>query len=153
MAPAAAELVLPTTLMTELRLLWRSGSARIAVQAERPEAARALLPLIPSIAVGEHVRALHVNATGEGGTVYTLRAGPDDGFAESIATYELDAVTIDLPAHGYPMHGLLRAAPLALALLHEGVEHTPLDEWGVNWLLTISGEPGGFIWNLRALHR
>ena len=153
LAPAAAELVLPTTLMTELRLLWRSGSARIAVQADRPEAARALLPLIPSIAVGEHVRALHVNETGEGGMVYTLRGLHSDAFAETVATYELDAITLDLPAQGYPLHGLLRAAPLALILLHESLDETPTQDWGVNWLLTISGEPGGFTWQLRALHR
>ncbi|HSK21084.1 MAG TPA: hypothetical protein VK912_18145 [Longimicrobiales bacterium] len=153
LAAAAAELVLPTTLMTELRLLWRSGSSRIAVQAERLESARALLPLIPSIAVGEHVRALHVNETGEGGSVYTLRGEQSDAFAESVATYELDAITIDLPAEGYPLRGLLRAAPLALILMHEPLDETPTQEWGVNWLLTISGEPGRFTWQLRALHR
>ncbi|MBR9990837.1 MAG: hypothetical protein KFH98_13835 [Gemmatimonadetes bacterium] len=153
LAPAAAELVLPTTLMTELRLLWRAGSARIAVEAERPEAARALLPLIPSIAVGDEVRALHVNSTGEGGSVYTLAGDRNDAFAESVASYELDAITIDLPHEGYPLHGLLRAAPLALILLHEPLDETPTQEWGVNWLLTIAGEPGGFTWQLRALHR
>jgi hypothetical protein len=153
MAPASAELILPPTLMTELRLLWRSGSARIAVEAERLETARALLPLIPSIAVGEHVRAVHVNSTGEGGTVYTLRAEHEDSFAESVATYELDAITIDLPSDGYPLHGLLRTAPLALILLHDPVDASPTQEWGVNWLLTISGEPGSFAWQLRALHR
>lgn len=153
LAPAAAELVLPPTLMTELRLLWRSGSARIAVQAERRESARALLPLIPSIAVGEHVRALHVNETGEGGSVYTLRGEQSDTFAETVATYELDAITLDLPAEGYPLRGLLRAAPLALILMHEPLDETPTQDWGVNWLLTISGEPGRFTWQLRALHR
>ena len=153
LAPAAAELVLPTTLMTELRLLWRSGSARIAVYAERPESARALLPLIPSVAVGEQVRSLHVNATGEGGSVYTLRGEQDDAFAETVAMYELDAVTIDLPAADYPLRGLLRAAPLALVLLQQPLAETPTDDWGINWLLTISGEPGGFTWLLRAVHR
>jgi hypothetical protein len=153
MAPASADLVLPTTLMTELRLLWRSGSARIAVAAERLEIARALLPLIPSIAVGEHVRAVHVNSTGEGGTVYTLRGESTDAFAESVATYELDAITIDLPSVGYPLHGLLRAAPLALILMHDPLEASPTQDWGVNWLLSISGDPGGFAWQLRALHR
>ena len=153
LAPAAAELVLPTTLMTELRLLWRSGSARIAVRAERPESARALLPLIPSIAVGEHVRALHVNTSGEGGSVYTLRAEDNDSFAETVASYELDAITLDLPAEGYPVRSLLRAAPLALVLLQEPLDEIPTQDWGVNWLLTISGEPGGFTWQLRALHR
>jgi type IV pilus assembly protein PilB len=153
LAPAAAELVLPTTLMTELRLLWRSGSARIAVQAERPEAARALLPLIPSVAVGEHVRALHVNQTGEGGSVYTLRGETGEAFAETVAAYELDAITIDLPAEGYPLQGLLRAAPLGLILLPQPLDEMPALDWGVNWLLSISGEPGGFTWQLRALHR
>ncbi|HEX6309102.1 MAG TPA: hypothetical protein VFZ69_12985 [Longimicrobiales bacterium] len=151
-APAAAEILLPATLMTELRLLWRSGAARIAVEAERIEAARALLPLIPSLAVGEQVRAVHVNETGEGGSAYTLRAGRDDAFAELLAGYELDAVTIDLPAEGYPVRGLLRAAPLGLLLLHAPDARLPAD-WGVNWLLTITGEPGAFTWHLRALHR
>jgi hypothetical protein len=153
LAPAAAELVLPTTLMTELRLLWRSGAARIAVSAERTEAARALLPLIPPTSVGEHVRSLHMNETGEGGLVYTLRAEPGDAFAELVATYELDAITIDLPTEGYPLHALLHAAPLAMILLREPAQQVPTAEWGVNWLLTIAGEPGGFSWQLRALHR
>lgn len=153
LAPASAELLLPPTLMTELRLLWRSGKARVAVEAERIESARALLPLIPALAVGEHVRAAHINVTGEGGSAYTLAGEQNDAFAEIVATYELDAVTIDLPADGYPIRGLLRAAPLALLLLHAAGEYDTARDWGVNWLLTISGEPGGFAWNLRPLHR
>jgi hypothetical protein len=152
-APAAAELLLPPTLMTELRLLWRSGAARIAVHAERAETTRALLPLIPALAVGEHVRAVHVNTTGEGGSAYTLRGEPEESFADIVATYELDAITIDLPEQGYPLHGLLRAAPLSLMLLQHGEASGRTRDWGVNWLLSITGEPGSFGWQLRALNR
>lgn len=152
LAPAAAEILLPPTLVTELRLLWRSGAARVAVVAERIEAARALLPLLPSLVVGEQVRAAHVNDTGEAGSAYTLRALPDDSFAELIAGYDLDAITIDLPVDGYPVRGLLRAAPLALVLLPNAETAVPA-AWDVKWLLTITGEPGAFVWHLRALHR
>jgi hypothetical protein len=152
-APAAAEILLPPSLMTELRLLWRSGAARIAVHADRLEAARALLPLIPALAVGEHVRAVHVNETGEGGSAYTLRGETSEAFAAALASYELDAITIDLPGTEYPLHGLLRAAPLSLMLLDEDEQTARTREWGVNWLLTITGEPGAFGWQLRALNR
>jgi hypothetical protein len=152
-APAAAQILIPTALLTELRLLWRSGAARIAVKAERVEAARALLPLLPSYAVGEHVRAVHVNETGEGGTAYTLRADPGEAFAESLADYALDAITIDLPSSGFAVRALLRAAPLTLFLLRDAETRDIVEQWDANWLLTISGEPGGFFWNLRALHR
>jgi type IV pilus assembly protein PilB len=150
-AAASAELVLPPTLVTELRLLRRSGSARVGVQAHQVETARALLPLLPSLVVGEHVRSIHVNATGEGGSAYALRAEPTDVFAETIATYEMDAITIDLPLTGYPIRGLLRTAPLAFMLLPESDARTAR-HLGVNWLLTISGEPGSFTWDLHALH-
>jgi hypothetical protein len=150
-APASADLVLPPTLVTELRLLRRSGSARIGVQAHQLEAARALLPLLPSLVVGEHVRSIHVNASGEGGSAYVLRAAPTDVFAETIAAYEMDAITIDLPLKDYPIRGLLRTAPLAFMLLPEP-DALAARILGVNWLLTISGEPGSFTWDLHALH-
>jgi hypothetical protein len=51
------------------------------------------------------------------------------------------------------VRSLLRAAPLALILLQQPLDETPTQDWNVNWLLTISGEPGGFTWQLRALHR
>lgn len=152
-APAAAEILLPPTLMVELRLLWRSGAARIGVSAPRLETARALLPLIPALAVGEHVRAAHINETGEGGSAYTLRADRSDDFAEVVATYGLDAITIDLPLDDYPIRALLRAAPLALLLLRDDEHRARARDSGLNWLLTITGEPGSFGWQLRALNR
>jgi len=150
-ATASADIVLPPTLVTELRLLRRSGSARVGVQAHHLETARALLPLLPSLVVGEHVRSILVNATGEGGSAYALRAEPTDVFAETIAAYEMDAITIDLPLTEYPIRGLLRTAPLAFMLLPE-LDARAAGNLGVNWLLTISGEPGSFTWDLHALH-
>ncbi|HUF50085.1 MAG TPA: hypothetical protein VMN60_04595 [Longimicrobiales bacterium] len=154
-APVAvsAEIVLPPTLITELRLLWRAGSARVGVSALQIDLARALLPVIPSLALGEHVRAAHINESGEAGSMYTLRAAADDAFPDMVAGYELDALTVDLPVHGFPVRALLRGAPLTLMLLDEPEERAAPGDWGLNWLLTIAGQPGNYSWDLRALHR
>jgi hypothetical protein len=151
-AVAAASIVLPPSLVTELRLLWRGGSARVGVGAARIDVARAVLPMLPVLGLGEHVRAAHVNASGEG-VSYTIRAEGHAGFADLVASYELDALTIDLPVDGYAVRELLRAAPLSFMLLDEPEERAAPGDWGLNWLLTIFGQPGNHTWDLRALHR
>jgi hypothetical protein len=152
-AAAAARIELPTSLITELQLLWRGGSARVGVGAARVEVARAVLPLLPSLGLGAHSRAVHIDAEGEGAATCTVRAGRDPAFAATVASYELDALTIDLPAEGYPVRELLRAAPLTFLLLDEPEERAAPGDWGINWLLTIAGQPGSYAWDLRALHR
>jgi hypothetical protein len=100
------------------------------------------------------VRAAHVNDSGSAvAGVYTLRAEGNDVFADDVASYELDAITIDLPITGYPVRALLRAAPLCFMILDEPEERSAPGEWGINWLLTILGQPGSYAWDLRALHR
>lgn len=143
---------LPPNVGTELRLLARSGKARVGVGSMQVETARALLPLLPSLALGDQVRAAHINESGSGPASYTVRAERDAGFADLVSAYELDALTVDLPAQGYPVQKLLRAAPIAFMILDEPEERAAPGDWGINWLLTISGQPGSYAWDLRALH-
>ena len=154
-APVAVstEVVLPPTIVTELRLLWRAGSARVGFSSSRIELARAMLPRVPALALGEHVRAAHINESGEAGSMYTLRAVADDTFPDTVSSYDLDALTVDLPVHGFPVRALLRAAPLTFMLLDEPEERAAPGDWGLNWLLTVAGQPGSYSWDLRALHR
>lgn len=147
------DVVLPPSLVKELRMLWRGGSARIGVGAAQIDEARAVLPTLPALSLGQHVRAAHITALGESEGAYTLRADGDVAFAESVADLEFDAITIDLPADGYPVRELLRAAPLAFMLLDEPEERAAPGSWGLNWLLTITGQPGSYTWDLRALQR
>jgi len=149
----AKDVILPPALVAELTLLWRGGAARIGFAATTPDDARAVLPMLPSLALGEHVRAAHINETGTAGSSYTLRAGNEEMFADAVAAQELDAITIDLPTAGYPVKSLLRAAPLSFMLLAEPQERSAPGEWGINWLLTVAGQPGSLAWDLRALHR
>ncbi|MEX0907329.1 MAG: hypothetical protein WD054_03280 [Gemmatimonadota bacterium] len=149
--PLVGHVVLPPALIMELRLLWRGGSARIGVAAEQIDAARAVLPLLPGLGLGDDVRAVHINAAGDNGSEYTLRADPDPAFAEAVSAYEFDAITIDLPPSGYPIRELLHAAPLSFMLLEEPGDVLPA-EWGINWLLMILGRPGSYAWDLHALH-
>lgn len=148
-----ADFVLPPNLAAELRLLWRGGAARIGVAAEQAEIARVVLPLLPALVLGEHVRAAHVSVTGEANSAaYTLRAEPGAEFARAVADYGLDAVTLDLPSEGYAVGALLAAAPLGFVLLDESKGLATARQWGVNWLLGIAGHPGSYAWDLRALH-
>jgi len=151
-SPMSGGVTLPPSLVTELRLLARGGRARVGVGAPRAETARALLPLLPSLALGEHARAAHINEAGTAEGAYTLPAERDDGFADTVAACEFDAVTIDLPVQGYPVRRLLDAAPIAFMILDEPEERAAPGEWGINWILTIFGQPGSYAWDLRALH-
>ena len=105
------------------------------------------------LAFGENVRGAHVNATGAAGPYYTLRATTDVSFAETVAAYELEALTVDLHEREYPMHALLRAAPITFVLLHDVEERTAVGEWGVNWLLQATGDADSLSWDLHALRR
>jgi hypothetical protein len=151
--PIAGDTRLPPDIMTELRMLWRGGSARVGFLASKGDIARALLPRLPVLAFGENVRAAHVNETGNAGSYYTLRAMAGDEFAETVAGYELDMLTVDLHGNEYPVHALLRAAPLTFVLLHDVEERTAVGDWGVNWLLQATGEPLSLSWDLHALRR
>jgi hypothetical protein len=114
--------------------------------------ARALLPQLPALALGDDVIAAHVNLSGRGDAAYTLRAEPNEEFAESVAEYGFDALTIDLPLAEFPLASLLKAAPLSFLLLESPDRALPA-ALGVNWLLSIGGAPGNPVWDLRALHR
>jgi hypothetical protein len=153
--PAAVPIgiALPPSVVTELRMLWRGGSARVGVAAAQPDIARAVLPLLPGLSLGEQVRAAHINATGSSEAAYTIRATADVGFPDAVAAFGLDALTIDLPADGYAVGKLLRAAPLAFSILEEPVDPGVAEAWDLNWRLSITGQPGSLAWDLRALHR
>jgi hypothetical protein len=151
--PMTGDLRLPADIITELRMLCRGGNARVGFLASKGDIARALLPRLPVLAFGENVRAAHVNATGAAGPYYTLRATTDASFAETVAAYELEALTVDLHEREYPVHALLRAAPITFVLLHDVEERTAVGEWGVNWLLQATGDADNLSWDLHALRR
>ncbi|HSJ25103.1 MAG TPA: hypothetical protein VK929_10565 [Longimicrobiales bacterium] len=171
-AAVAAEAALPPGIAAELRVLWRAGSARVGLLSDDPEAARAVLPLLPGLALGSRVRAAHMNETGTDGGSYTLQARATDEFVQAVASYELDAVTVDLPVD-YPVQALLRTAPLSFTMLNgvaaaaagtagsgaseasavaEAVAEAAARQ-GVNWLLTMTGQADGYAWDLRAVQR
>lgn len=146
-AAGGAETVMPPAIAAELRLLWRGGEARVAVHADVASAPE-LLPRLPSLALGDHCRAVHINESG-GGPAFTVRAEPDEGFAGSMAAFDYDAVTIDLPFDAFPVAALLRAAPLTFVLLRGAGDRAAAEACGANWLLAITAAG----WDLRPLHR
>jgi hypothetical protein len=149
---AAAGLALPQALVTELRLLWRGSAARIGVRGDQPDVVRAVLPLLPSLALGDHTRAAHINESGQGPT-YTVEWSGDEDFADLMAGYELDAITVDVPPSAAGVRKLLDAAPLCFARVDGSDQAAAPAEWSLNWMLTVTGEPGSHAWDLRALHR
>lgn len=150
-APAPpGDLTMPQGLVTELRLLWRGGGARVGVSA--PENGTTLLTILPALALGDHVRAVHVNETGVGHGVYTLRAEDDDRFVASLEACAFDALTIDLPPDRFPVESIMNAAPLSFALVTGRAGSGDPKLQLLNWLLTVTGQPGEYAWDLRALH-
>lgn len=136
--------MLPAALVTELRLLSRSGAARIAVTGE-PTLVRAVLGSLPHLVAEEPIRAVHLTdrAGGAEAGVYTLTPGPDDELLDAIEAFAFDAITLDLPIRDYPVRRLIGAVPLAFAYLRETGGGAYLTELGFGWVLELSHNDHG----------
>jgi hypothetical protein len=150
-AVAAGDLMLPAGIIAELQLLWGGGSATVGVFSP-DDRARALLPFLPTFALGESVRTAHItSAADEAAPPGVLTLAPSgDEFVADVAAHRLDALTVDLASNEFPAAELTRAAPMVFVLVDVA---EPSAAAGLGWLLTVSGEPGAFAWDLRALHR
>jgi hypothetical protein len=148
----------PASVISEVRLLCRSGAGRFAVRTEPPELASSLLPELPSLLMGSGVRSLHLVSGEPSSEAFVLRA-PEDAearrtFLRDLRAYQLEALTVDLPeaAETWADDAVAVAATVFFPLRHPG-DREALLEAGVGWELDVRREEGSRLaWSLRPLN-
>lgn len=145
---------LPGELREDLRLLAAGGRAVVGVTGSETRV-EGLVPKLPSLVMGESVRAAHVAMEADLPGVFTLRprdAG-DAGFAGTLAAYAFDALTVDLPLDDDRLGPIVEASALTFVRVPAATDAAALRRAGIHWLLTVPegrGDPG---WDLRSTHR
>ena len=137
--------VMPTSISTELRLLARSGRSWIGVSGSNLDFVHELLPHLPRMVFEYSVRSVHVTdqKTLPAG-VYSIAANGDPLLPDTIASYDFDAITVDVRGGRSDVEALMRTAPLSFVLLSRGiVEHS------IDWRLRIERSAAGSLaWDL-----
>lgn len=145
--------------LTEVRILARSGSARFIVTAEPAVLARDLLHDLPALFFEPSWRSAHIRSgeDREDRDVFTVHLPPEPetwpGELEALRAFHFDVVTVDLPGDpGTWAAAALDAASVAFILWDPGMDPTAAWEAGIRWRLHVARKEGGHLaWSLASL--
>ncbi|MGD8320032.1 MAG: hypothetical protein PVJ02_06245 [Gemmatimonadota bacterium] len=145
--------------MSEIRLLARSGSARFVVTADPATLGHEILPHLPSILLDPSWRSIHIHATGQSAAEEAfsvhLPQDPDLWTAEleTLRAFHFDVVTVDLTGNEDDWAGTaLDVASVAFLLWPPAKDRRPAHDAGIRWELRIRRDPGGRLdWSLEPL--
>lgn len=150
----------PAGILSEVRLLARSGSARFVVLADPHEFGYEILPHLPLLLLDPAWRSIYVNdkegeAAGEAFSL-ELTGGPEEWKEEleTLRAFHFDVVTVDLsgPPSGF-LEQCLDIAACAFIRWPEGEKLRSAYEAGVRWELKIQKKEGGHLeWTLEPIH-
>lgn len=135
----------PQGVVSEVRMLARSGSARFVVVTRPESLGREILPHLPTLLLDPSWRSIHVaeegrSPAGEAFSVELPGGDPDAWEEEFIALrpFHFDVVTADLPVEGTEwIQPTLDIASVAFLLWGDGLDPEPAREAGVQWELRI----------------
>lgn len=148
----------PEGVVSEVRLLARSGAARFVVTTDAPELGHDLLPHLPSLLLEPSWRSIHVHAEKHAAAdeVFSL-AVPADARVwrreiEALSAFHFDVVTVDLPGGGGEwVDAALNVASIAFLLWPVGDTGAAF-EAGVRWRLHLAARSDdGPEWSLEPL--
>ncbi len=148
----------PQGILSEVRLLARSGTARFAVTTTPESLAEAILPYLPALLLEPSWRSVHVGGEGEPPEDVFMVVLPTDpegraGAIGDLRAFHFDALTAHLP--GDPEEWAPEVLDLAGAafLAWSGeADRRVADRIGIRWELRIEGGEGGrFEWSLLPL--
>ena len=141
------DIVLPDAIATELRILYRSGHARIAVVTNDDALTHSLVPQLPRLFGGPDLRSVHL-ADQVSGTTYSIRIDDDPALPEVIRLFHFDVITIDTARSEEMLQHLMSAAPFCFVAMSQ-TQLGMLAERGFSWILTVSHTPAGTLgWEL-----
>lgn len=149
----------PPGIVSEVRLLARSGAGRFMVVTDPPELGHEILPRIPDVLLDPHWRSIYVHTDGNlvGGRAFSLPL-PDEeeqwaGELEALRGFRFDVVTVDLdgPPEAW-VRQALEIASVAFVLWPSGADRGAARDAGIRWELNISeGSDDQLEWSLNPL--
>lgn len=140
--------------LSEIRLLVRSGSARFAVTASPPELGEEILPYLPALLLDPGWRALHMAAK-EHADPQLFSIVVDDWAEEKLKelrAFHFDVVTAgpSSPVEEW-LPGVLELGASAFLLVPESQDRRVLQDAGVRWEIMITRAAGQLEWTLLPL--
>lgn len=147
-------------IVSEVRLLARSGSARFIVVAGPADLGHQILPHLPTLLLDPSWRSIYINAKDQdvADEVFSLKmpSDPDTWAAEieAMRAFHFDVVTVDLSGGDQRWAGsVLDIASVAFLLWAAEDDERPAYEAGIRWRLRIEREDGDHLeWSLEPLH-
>ena len=146
--------------VSEVRLLARSGRARFIVTSTPDDLGHRVLPHLPDLLLDANWRSIYINAEDrpEAGEAFSHRLSDDpEAWAtelETLRAFQFDAVTVDLSGDvkDWPATAL-DVASVAFLLWGSGEDVTPAYEAGIRWHLHIEQQGEAELeWTLEPLH-
>ncbi len=145
--------VLPPSVIAELKLLARVGSANVALPSFDDDTVADIVPQLPALVFGDSIRAAHITLGDEVPGVYSLRIGEQgEDFVAAVEAYDFDAISVDLPMDDSRLPRILKAAPISFLLVAER-DRASMASAGINWLLSVSRDQDALVWELRPVNR
>ena len=149
----------PASLLSEVRLLARSSSARFLVHGDPADLGREILPHLPRLLLDPSWRGVHVVAKPHVAAeeVFSIVAPTDpdawERQAESLRTFHFDVVSVDPSgADGSWALGALDIASVAFVLWNEGADKSAAYDAGIRWELHVARALGHTLsWKLDPL--
>ncbi len=146
-------------LMSEIRLLARSGSARFIVTADPAELGHEILPHLPTLLLDPSWRSIYINAEDQAAAeeAFSLQMPKNpDRWAQELETlraFHFDVVTVDLTGNEEAWAGsALDVASVAFLLWPGDEEPRAAYDAGIRWHLHIERHQGGHLeWSLDPL--
>jgi len=147
-------------ILSEIRLLARSGSARFVVTCDPGELGHEIMPHLPQLLLDTSWRSIYINAQDQAAAEESfsvkMPSDPDQWAAEleTLRAFHFDAVTVDLTGNQADWAGsALDVASVAFLLWPLGEDRRAAYDAGIRWEMHIAREEGGHLeWSLEPLH-
>lgn len=146
-------------IVSEVRLLARSGNARFVFTSAPPELGHELLPHLPELLLDPSWRGIYVHSRDRPGAmeVFSHRLAKDRSTwraeIESLRAFRFDAVTVDLAGgEGDSLASALDLGSVSFLLWADGADVGPAVSAGIRWHLHVSRRKDGNLdWSLEPL--
>ena len=149
----------PPGILSEIRLLSRSGSARFIVTANPEALGHDALPHLPYLLLDPSWRSIYVNADEQkaAGEAFSIQMPKDPekwaAELETLRAFHFDVVTVDLTGNAENWASSARdVASVAFLLWPNGADRRPIWEAGIRWELHLEMDGARLNWTLEPLH-